>query len=196
MRTNVDFEATKKLTFGSRLSLSYMETNNISEGDVLGWALKRITDYIVWYPDGSLAPVYAMGGQRNPIQEIHERKRLTNRYEGNFNNYLEFKFTDWLRFRTSATGNLYLNRFNEFRGKELDSNGNEDLRQSAGIDRTSLNYTVLSDAYITADKTIAGDHHFSAMVGGSIESGRFDKFNYQGNDFVTESGLSTMNLLS
>ncbi|WP_114781890.1 SusC/RagA family TonB-linked outer membrane protein [Botryobacter ruber] len=196
MRTNVDFKATPRLTFGSRLSLSVMETNNISEGDVLGWALKRITDYIVWYPDGSLAPVYAMGGQRNPIQEIEERKRLTNRYEGNFNNYLEYKLADWLRFRTSATGNLYLNRFNEFRGKELDSNGNEDLRQSAGIDRTSLNYTVLSDAYLSADKTFANDHTVTAMVGGSIESGRFDRFHFQGNDFVTESGLSTMNLLT
>lgn len=61
LRINVDYEASSKLKFGSRLSVSNMKTNNINEANVLGWALKRITDYIIWYPDGSLAPVYAMG---------------------------------------------------------------------------------------------------------------------------------------
>jgi TonB-dependent starch-binding outer membrane protein SusC len=193
MRVNVDYKATQKLNFGTRMSLSYFTTNNISEGDVLGWALKRITDYIIWYPDGSLAPVYAMGGQRNPIQELYERKRITHRYEGNFNQNMEYKFTNWLRFQANTTGNVYLNRFNEFRGKELDSNGNEDLRQSAGLDRTTWRWTILSDAYFSANKRF-GNHDLSGMVGGSMENGRPDLLNFRAVRFVTESGLSTINL--
>lgn len=196
MRTNIDYQATNKLKFGSRLSLGYRKTNNISEGDVLGWALKRITNYIIWYPDGSLAPVYAMGGQRNPIQEIEERKRLTHVYEGNFNQYMEFKFTDWLQFRTSATGNLSLRRYNEFRGKELDSNGNEDLRQSTGRDETQLVWSALADAYFTANHTFGSDHSVNAMIGGSVENGKTEYLQFEGTRFVTESGLSTMNLLA
>ncbi|WP_234735790.1 SusC/RagA family TonB-linked outer membrane protein [Tellurirhabdus bombi] len=193
MRVNVDYNATKKLKFGTRLSLGYTKTNNISEGDVLGWALKRITDYIIWYPDGGLAPVYAMGGQRNPIQEIYARKRLTNRYEGNFNQYVEYKFTNWLQFRASATGNVLLTRYNEFRSKELDANTNEDLRQSAGSDETMWRWTILSDAYLSANKSF-GAHEFNAMVGGSIENGKTENMYYGAQKYVTESGLSTINL--
>jgi TonB-linked SusC/RagA family outer membrane protein len=196
MRTNVDYQASKRLTFGSRISFSYRKTNNISEGDALAWSLKRITNYIIWYPDGSLAPVYAMGGQRNPVQEIYGRKRETNIYEGNFNQYMEFKLTDWLQFRASGTANVSLRRFNEFKSKELDSNGNEDARQSSGSDETDWDWSTLADAYFTANKTLGGDHSITAMVGSSIQNGRTDHLRYAGNKFVTESGPTTMNLLA
>lgn len=193
MRINVDYQASQKLKFGTRLSLGLMKTNNINEGNVLGWALKRITDYIVWYPDGSLAPIYAMGGQRNPVQEIYERKNITRRYEGNFNEFLEYQFNSWLQFRASATGNVLLSRNNQFVGKELDSNGSEDVRQSTGRDQTMWRWSVLSDAYFSANKSF-GNHRLNAMVGGSIENGKTENLDFGAQRYVTESGLTTINL--
>lgn len=193
LRINVDYDASRRLKFGSRLSVSNMKTNNISEGNVLGWALKRITDYIIWYPDGSLAPVYDMGGQRNPVQEIYERKNITRRYEGNFNQFLEYKFNDWLQFRASATGNVMLSRNNQFVGKGLDSNGNEDLRRSTGSDQTIWRYSVLSDAYFSVNKTF-GNHRINGMLGASIENGKTEVLRFGAQNYVTESGLSTINL--
>ena len=195
LRTNVDYQATEKLKFGSRISFGMRKTNNISEGDALAWALKRITNYIIYYPDGSLAPVYAMGGQRNPVQEILGRKRETNYFEGNISNYVEFKFNDWLQARASGTGIFNLRRYNEFRSKELDSNGNEDVRMSAGSDQTDWDLTAIADAYLTASKVL-NDHNVTAMVGGSIQSDRRERLRYAGNNFVTESGPTTMNLLT
>ncbi len=193
LRINVDYEASKRLKFGTRISVSNMKTNNISEANVLGWALKRITDYIIWYPDGSLAPVYAMGGQRNPVQEIYERKNITRRYEGNFNQFLEYQFNSWLQFRASATGNVMLSRNNQFVGKELDANGNEDLRRSTGSDQTIWRYSVLSDAYFSVNKTF-GAHRLNGMVGASIENGKTENLRFGAQNYVTESGLSTINL--
>lgn len=195
LRTNIDYDASDKLRIGSRLSFSYRKTNNISEGDALGWALKRITNYIIWYPDGSLAPIYAMGGQRNPVQEIYGRKRETNIYEGNISNYFEYKLTDWLQARGSATGIVYLSRYNEFRSKELDSNGNEDARLSGGKDETDWKVSTIADFYFTANKTI-DDHAVTAMIGTSAQVDKVEMLRYSGNNFLTESGPSTMNLLS
>jgi TonB-linked SusC/RagA family outer membrane protein len=196
LRTNIDYTASEKLKFGSRIGFGYRKTNDISEGDALAWALKRITNYIVYYPDGSLAPVWAMGGQRNPVQEIVGRKRQSNHYDGSISNYLEFKFTDWLQFRASATGIFYLRRYNEFRSKELDAAGTEDARKSAGADETDWNLTTIADAYLTANKTFSGDHSVTAMVGSSIQSDKRESLRYRGTAFLTESGPSTMNLLT
>jgi TonB-dependent starch-binding outer membrane protein SusC len=195
LRTNIDYEASNKVKFGSRIGFGYRKTNNISEGDALAWALKRITNYIIYYPDGSLAPVYAMGGQRNPVQEITGRKRETNIYDGNLSQYMEIKFTDWLQLRASATGIFALRRFNEFRSKELDSNGNEDARMSAGSDETDWKWTSIVDAYATAAKKF-GNHNVSLMLGTSAQSDRIENLRYRGNNFLTESGPSTMNLLT
>lgn len=128
-----------------------------------------------------------------PVQEIHERKNITRRYEGNFNQFLEYKFNSWLQFRASATGNVMLSRNNQFVGKELDSNGNEDLRRSTGSDRTIWRYSVLSDAYFSLNKTL-GNHRINGMLGASIENGKTETLRFGAQNYVTESGLSTINL--
>ncbi len=192
-RMNVDFQVSKKLKSMTRISFSNAKTNSISEGNVFQTAMRRPPNMIIWYPDGSFAPYYAMGGNRNPVQELYARDRLQDRYQGTLYQALEFRFNKYLSFQTSVTANLNLRRDLEFSSKELDSNANEDLRKNTGSDQTIWGQTYQGDAYLSYNRTLGKSHSVNAMVGTSAETGKNEYLNFSGSYFVSET-VHTMNL--
>lgn len=194
-RFNVDFQISKKLKSMTRLSFSNSKTNSINEGGVFQTAMRRPPNMILYYPDGSYAPYYAMGGNKNPVQELTARDDLNDRYQASLYQALEFKFNKYLSFQTSVTGNFDLRRDTEFASKELDSNGDENLRKNSGSDNTTWGKVYQGDAYFSFLRTFNKNHTLNAMVGSSLETGTNEYLNFDGSYFVTES-IHTMNMAS
>jgi TonB-linked SusC/RagA family outer membrane protein len=194
-RFNVDFQISKKLKSMTRMSFSNSKTNSINEGGVFQTSMRRPPNMILFYPDGSYAPYYDMGGNKNPLQELTARDDLNDRYQATLYQALEFKFNNYLSFQTSVTGNFDLRRSTKFASKELDSNGNEDLRKNTGSDNTTWAKIYQGDAYLSYMRTFGSDHSVNAMVGSSVETGEYEYLNFDGSYFVTES-IHTMNMAS
>lgn len=192
-RFNMDFNVSKKLKSMTRVSFANSKTNSIDEAGVFQTSMRRPPNMIIWYPDGSFAPYYSMGGNRNPVQELYARDNVDEIYQGSLYQALEYKFTSYLSLQASANANLKLRRENEFASKELDSNGNEDLRKNTGSDKTTWSKNYQGDVYLTFNKTFASNHNVNAMVGSSFETGIKDILNYEGSYFVSE-GIHTINM--
>jgi hypothetical protein len=194
-RFNVDFQISKKLKSMTRLSFSNSKTNSINEGGVFQTAMRRPPNMILFYPDGSYAPYYDMGGNKNPLQELTARDDLNDRYQATLYQALEFKFNNYLSFQTSITGNFDLRRNTEFVSKELDSNADENLRKNSGSDNTTWGKVYQGDAYLSYLRTFGKNHTVNAMLGSSVETGEYEYLNFDGSYFVTES-IHTMNMAS
>ena len=192
-RFNTDFQVSDKMKSITRISFSQSETNSISEGNVFQTAMRRPPNMIIWYPDGSFAPYYAMGGNRNPVQELYARETINERFQGTIYQSLEYKFNKELSLQASATANLSLQRNKNFTSKELDSNGNEDLRRNSGYDLTTWGQTYQGDIYLSYNKKIGKSHSFNLMAGSSLETGLNEYLNFYGSYFVSET-VYTMNL--
>ncbi|MEN6453444.1 MAG: TonB-dependent receptor [Prolixibacteraceae bacterium] len=192
-RFNTDYQVSKKLKWMSRISFGYSETNSINTSSVLQGAMRRDPNMILYYPDGSYAPYYAMGGRKNPVQELYATDDTDKRWQATIYQAMEYKFSPSLSLQVSATANLDLRRRNEFSSKELDGNANEDLRKNTGSDRTTWAQTYQGDAYLSFNKVIGSNHTVNAMIGSSVEEGTGEYLNFEGSYFVSEE-VHTMNL--
>jgi TonB-linked SusC/RagA family outer membrane protein len=191
-RFNVDYQVADKLKWMSRISFANSKTNGVSTSGVLQGAMRRDPNMILYYPDGSFAPYYAMGGRKNPVQELYAKDNLDERWQTSVYQALEYKIIKSLSFQASATANLNLRRRNAFNSKELDGNGNEDLRKNTGSDVTTWSQTYQGDAYFSFNENF-GNHAINAMAGSSVETGENEYLNFYGSYFVSET-VHTMNL--
>lgn len=189
-RFNVDFNVTDKLKWTSRINLSHSKTNSINSSSIFQGAMRRDPNMILWYPDGSFAPYYAMGGRKNPVQELYVRDDLDQRFQGVVYQGLEFKFNKNLLLQTNLTGDFSLRREMEFSSKEL---AGEADGTNSGSDRASWSQKYQGDAYLNYNKTFGGDHTLNLMAGSSIETLRGEYLYVYAENFVSES-VRTMNI--
>ncbi|GAB6007614.1 SusC/RagA family TonB-linked outer membrane protein [Dysgonomonas reticulitermitis] len=194
-RYNMDFQAWPTVKFTTRVSFSNMKTNSISEGNVLQTSMRRPTNMIIYYPDGSFAPYYDMGGNRNPVQELYGRENKRERFQGTIYQGMEWNLTKNLILSASAQADLGLTRYTQFTSKELDSNANEDLRKNSSSDKTTFNQKYAGDMFLAYSKTFNSDHNLSAMIGTSVEMGKSEYLNFAGSYLVTEA-IQTMNMVT
>lgn len=194
-RYNMDFTGWNNIRFTTRVSFSNTKTNSINEGNVFQTSMRRPPNMIIYYPDGTFAPHYAMGGNRNPIQELYGRDNKRERFQGVIYQGVDWKFTNYLSLSANAQADLGLTRNTQFTSKELDSNGDESLRKNSASDKTTFNQRYSGEMYLTFNKTLNKDHVVSAMIGSSVETGKNEYLNFEGTDLVTES-IHTMNMAS
>ena len=104
----MDYEPYKFLKFTTNINVTYRKQNNISEGSVFYNAIRRPTESILYYPDGTLVPAYGSSpsGKRNPIQELLERTDETTTYEGQLSEIMELSFLKHFKFVGKATVSL------------------------------------------------------------------------------------------
>jgi len=194
-RYNMDFQAWPRVKFTSRISFSNTKTNSIGEGDVLQASMRRPPNMIIYYPDGSFAPLYAMGGNKNPVQELYGRENKKERFQGTIYQGLDWNFTDYLSLSASAQADLGLTRYTQFASKELGGDADEDKRSNSVSDRTTFNQKYAGDVFLTFNKTFNGDHNLGAMLGTSVEMGKNEYLNFAGSKLVTEA-IHTMNMVT
>lgn len=180
-RINLDYQASPKFKFGSRIQLAYNTGNTLNVGNTINQALQRPPTFRVYLPDGSI--VGYLHGRRNPIANATYAKHLATTYSVNAYNYLNFKVTKDLLFTTNFDVSLRLPHTIDFAPKILSSNNPLTNNGSE-----SFNYSVgwQYQAYLNYSKTI-GQSELGLMAGFSAEYAKSNDFNIAGTDYVSEN---------
>ncbi|GFZ41098.1 MAG: TonB-dependent receptor [Bacteroides nordii] len=172
-RTKVDYEPYKFLKFTTNINVTYRKQNNISEGSVFYNAIRRPTESILYYPDGTLVPAYGSSpsGKRNPIQELLERTDETTTYEGQLSEIMELSFLKHFKFVGKATVSLSHADRKQYASPNVNKTKREEVEAGwdKGSDRTIWKKNYLIDGYLDYAQTFKQAHNVHVMIGGSIE---------------------------
>ncbi|MCK8523406.1 TonB-dependent receptor [Aquimarina sp. D1M17] len=118
----------------------------------------------------------------NPLAKLLERRRFENRYNFYGNLYADYKFTDYLSFKSTFTA-TYENRINtDYQG--INSSRNGAAAASASYD-TRSRYALISDNIISFNK-IFGKHKISAIAGVSLENRFFEESQIEASGFTSD----------
>ena len=118
----------------------------------------------------------------NPLAKLLERQRFENRYNFFGNLYADYKFTDYLSFKSTFTA-TYENRINtDYRGVNNTRNGA--AAATASYD-TRSRYALISDNILSFNKTI-GKHKISAIAGISLENRFFEESQIEASGFTSD----------
>ena len=184
-RFNVDFSPTDKVTFGSRIQVYYEKENRINEGNTLQQAIQRPPNFRIYWPDGTLSGI--IGGRRNPLAEALLDKNSYDTYDANIYNYASYNFSKDLKFTVDANFRSTYTHNLAFSPK-LVSSANP-LNNSLN-DGTDFNTYWQVQGYFNYDKTIASDHHITAVLGVSADQGFDHTAENSGTDLLSESVLT------
>jgi TonB-dependent starch-binding outer membrane protein SusC len=183
-RFNVDYEASPKFTYRSRIGFSYQEGNGINVGNTLNQAIQRIPTFRIFMPDGTLAPT--LGGRRNPLAQALLRVNKQNEYNTSLFNALEYRFTDDLKLTLDGNVQLRYDHGLQFEPALLAGN----MIDTNGADNTEFETYWMTQAYMNYDKTFKKDHQFIGMLGVAA-----DKRNNRRKDFDA-SGYSSEEVIT
>ena len=177
-RISVDYNATSKLTIGSRTSFSLSKQRMVSWSS-RAYLLNRPANFRVIEPDGSYTPVLA--SRVNPLASTMLGPNDYKNYNINLNEFLEYKILPELRFRTSISGNLYLSNLNNYSPAILD----QSLRaKSTNSSSTGISWTY--DDVLTYTKTFHNDHAVTVMGGFSLQESTTDYTQLSVTDNVSD----------
>jgi TonB-linked SusC/RagA family outer membrane protein len=186
-RFNINYFATKKLTFNTQFNFSYTDKNNTNEGKVIQQAMQRPPQMTLYFPDGSW--MYDNGGRKNPMAEAYLRKNETEQYRGTIYQDMDYKITDWLKFHSNIALNFGLDDTEIFNSKLLET-ATPPLNTGSSTSKLSI-YTQ-GDVSLAADKKIGG-HHLQGVVGGVFEDNNVKNMRISGRDYSTEL-ITTLNV--
>lgn len=187
LRSNIDYKPNTKFRMATRLNFSFMDKNNINEGNVIRQALQRPPGMALYLPDGSY--IYNNGGRRNPIAEALMRKDQSNIYKGVLYQGFDYQIAKPLSIHADVSADVELTRRKTFNSKLLDT-GNP--QASTGSDNTALPVRTQGNLYLSFQKNIKKEHNISAMVGTNLEKNNQEEVNLAGRMFVTEA-VETLN---
>ncbi|HYG37743.1 MAG TPA: TonB-dependent receptor [Cytophagales bacterium] len=179
-RINIDYKASKRFTYGNRISFSHETENRINEGRVLEQAMQRPPTFQVYFPDGSFAPT--LGGRRNPVAFAVLQKNEYKDYSANVYNYISFKITDDLKLTSDFNIRGRYNEHLSFTPALIEG-------PEGGYDNAFDTYWMQQN-YLNYDKEF-GNHTINAVLGMSAEKWVDRNMQIEGENYVTESVLTT-----
>ena len=172
LRTNVEYNPSKRFTMSTRLNFSYQEKNNINEGNVIQQSLQRPPGMALYFPNGEY--IYFNGGRRNPLAEAYLRSNISKIYKGVLYQGFDFKILEPLTFHADASADVELDRTASFASKFL-SSSNPPI--SSGGDNTQIPVRLQGNLLLSYKKTFNGVHNVTALAGMNAEPNRLDGAN-------------------
>lgn len=171
-RSKIDYQATDFLKFTTNISGGYEKKNNINESNTFYNAIRRPTQSLVYFPDGTLVDAGSSNpsGKRNPLIELYERTNETAKYTGNIYQSAELKFLKYFTLIGQATVNLYYSENHKYNSpltqtnSTLIANGTD-----SGGDETRFYTDILLESYLNYTQSFNKDHNVSAVFGVSRE---------------------------
>ena len=185
IRTNIDFQASKKIKFSTRFSFGYRDRNNINEGNTINQTFQRPTNFALYLPDGSLTGY--VSGRRNPLSVALYEVNLNDRYSATLFQQMEYNIVRGLKFTTNITADYDEGRTVKFSPKILSSNN---PLKNSGSEAWSRSIGWQYQAYLNYNKTIAKDHSFTGLLGFSAEKTQRNNSIISGTDYVNEHILT------
>lgn len=182
LRANVQGEVSERFTVGNNIHLAYMYTQG-SSGNRLSDVIFNAPITEAYDEDGSYGEPSNLTGSKNAIAEVAWRTPENNNYRVMDNFFMEFKFTDWLKFRFNGAVDMVYNEYKQF--SPLFNDGGQTNSVNNLTDERKKNLMWVTDYLLYADKTF-GDHTLNAMVGFSQQVISADNLYGQVKDFVSE----------
>lgn len=183
LRANLEGKINSRLTVGNNVHMAYRYT----EGD----AGNRYSDVIfnapvipAYDPDGSYGePDTSLTGSKNAMAEVAWNTPTNSNYRVMDNLFLEFKFTDWLKFRFQGGIDMVYNEYKLFSPTYND--GGQTNSQNSYKETRSKDLMWVTDYLLYFDKTF-GDHTINAMGGFSQQLFTYDDMSGTAKDYESE----------
>jgi TonB-linked SusC/RagA family outer membrane protein len=194
IRSNTEFNLSKKLTLGINGSFSNGKYRNVNLGGAYNDAY-RAAPIIASKVDGKYGNTSAFQNVGNPVLDIENNDNRTtdNRLQGAA--YLDFKPVEWLSFRSSIGGDLanYNKKIYGFAfqndTKTFMTDGGNQYRKLSDLSlEYSKSFRWVWDNTITFNKKF-GSHSITALVGTTAEKFTYDFVSAQRNDVPEASNL-------
>ncbi|MDR0938548.1 MAG: TonB-dependent receptor [Mediterranea sp.] len=188
-RVNAEYKASKVVTVGSNINLSYSNNNGISEDGVLNQMLQRPPYWAVINPDGSYVP--NLNDRRNPYAVAMTDVMKKQNYRASVYQYVILNIGKHIKANISLQGN-YMNIREQYYRPTPQLGRTE---RATGRDYTLMIYDYASENYVSYSNKFGGKHELNVMVGNTIlEQGR-ENIRLVGYDYTTDE-LYTLNAAS
>lgn len=185
-RSATDYQANKNLMFTTTINYSLRNANIIDEGIVIGNALKRPPQFVLFFPDGS--PMFDNAGMKNPYAEA--TMRLDNRKIHNFSltEIVKYDINEHLKAQISMNGYLSVHRNQVFAPAALSTTFTE-AGVAYGGDFTNIYRNFSLDAFLSYKRSF-GKHNIAAMMGTSAQDWYSENLDFKGSQYVSEHVLT------
>lgn len=184
LRLNADYTANKVLSLGTKINVSYAKKDGVEEAGYLNSILSRKPTLATHYPDGTLiGTLWGMSPLAASLQT-----NFNEYFRASLFQYLDLKFTDYLKWTTNLNANFGLVRYTYMRPTAL----SDQYLHNNGEHRTTLTFDLMNENYLNFNYTVGDAHNISAMAGFSIQSWRTALDYYKGKDSATDA-VWTMN---
>lgn len=183
LRSNLEGKVNGNLTVGNNLHLAYR--------NIEGSAGNRYSDVIFNAPvipaydkDGTYGePNNAWTSSKNALAEVGWQTAFNDNYRVMDNLFLEYKITDWLKFRFNGGLDMVYNEYKSF--SPIYNDGGQTNNTNSYTEERKKDLMWMTDYLLYFDKQF-GNHTFSALGGFSQQL--FSNDNLKGivKDFVSE----------
>ena len=184
IRVNTDYKASKILSVGTKINMSYAKKDGVDEAGYLNSILSRKPTLSLYYPDGTL--IGTLWGI-SPLS-ANLQTNFNEYYRASLFQYLELNFTENIKWTTNLNANFGLVRYTFMRPTAL----SDQYRTNSGQHRSTLNFDVMAESYLNYNESIDGMHNIQAMAGVSYQSWRVGVDYFKGKDSATDA-IYTMN---
>lgn len=188
-RMNADYNFSPKVTFGTRVSMSYSSRYGLSEGSAsINELMNRTPYYPIYNPDGTF--VGNMIDHANPVAVAKDGINQTQIYIGNNLNYLEIKILPTLTFKTNLQATFVeVKSQSRLPQNQVGING-----LYMGTDNDALNYSYANENYFNYSLK-ALNYNFTAMLGASAQAWGTYNTNLRGLNYASDA-IYTLNSVS
>lgn len=176
---NVDFGIGNKFNAGTRLNASYEFRKGLNESAVLRQLAERPAYLPVRDFNGDLFP--ETFGRQNPLAEALERRVDDRNFRANLFNYLEYKITPSLSFRSTVGINFRLRKRNNFEPSIVQRPG----QPPAGSEIQDLTHDIQQENFLTWKKSF-GKHRITALAGTQIQKWNIEFSRLQAISFASD----------
>lgn len=183
LRANLEGEISSRLKVGNNVHLAYRNTEG-NQGNRYSDVIFNAPIIPVYDADGTYGePDPAYTSSKNAIAEVGWNTAGNDNYRVLDNLFLEFKFTDWLKFRFNGGIDMVYNEYKSF--LPLFNDGGQTNSQNSYTEERKKEFMWVTDYLLYFDKAF-GKHTINAMAGFSQQL--FSKDNLKGvaKDFVSE----------
>ena len=184
LRLNADYTANKVLAVGTKVNLSYAKKDGVDEAGYLNSILSRKPTLSLYYPDGTLiGTLWGISPLSADLQT-----NFNEYFRGSLFQYVDLKFTDYLKWTTNLNANFGLVRHTYMRPTAL----SDQYLHNNGEQRATMTFDLMNENYLNFNYTVKDVHNIQAMAGFSIQSWRTALDYYKGKDSATDA-VWTMN---
>lgn len=182
-RLNMDYKATDKLSIGSRASFAMNDMRVASSGS-RSVIMSRPSYFSIYEPDGSYTPpIYA---KLNPMAVTMLGATDYNANDITLTEFLEYKFSKYLSFKSSINGRLFQKNSTNFFPAILDESS---IAKSNSLKSTTKNWT--HDDAFTYNRKINRNSNLLLLGGFSLQENSTDITQISSVGNVSESIIST-----